>query len=493
MEEIRCLNRGATQKSKPRKDTSRRHRCRKFLTDNAFLLLTCCGIVLGYVVGLLVKMAEPGPDAMIWIGLPGEVYMRMLKVVILPLIVCTVLGGTGSTDPKSCGRVGVVCMLYIILTNALCGILGLLFCYLVQPGSVAATTVKNVALDTKNLQTMDIFADFIRNFFPDNIIGAATQVSQTKYGWKEMTSLVEVNGTLTNVTSKFATKSLSNVGGTNILGLIVVSAAFGVAASMAGDKAKPFIAFFQSGAAVIFKLFDWIKWTTPVGAACLIVHAIASIDDVGSAFSTMGLFVLVVSGGNILLQVLLYTLIYLVFTRRNPFTFLLSVARPWVMVMGPGNSAIALPELIEIGYEKYGIDVRLSSFVLPFCVTLNRDGSCFFITATLLFMAQYASLDLTAGLVFTISILSILSSLAVPNVTSASVVSILIIAESLGIPTTSIGLVLAVEWINDKIRTTTNVVSHFLGVVVTWSVCKKNFRKLDIKDVENELTSTEAL
>ncbi|CAL1527171.1 unnamed protein product [Lymnaea stagnalis] len=460
-----------------------RRGCALCLKNNGFLLLNCVGIFLGFLIGLTVKSTNPSADTLMWIGLPGELYMRVLKVVILPLIVCTVISGTASTDATSSGRIGVVAISYIILTNAVCGVFGLVLCLLVKPGSVAGQTDQVAVLDTKNLQTVDILTDFIRNIFPDNIVGAALQLTQTKYTEQLSTELYNVSGTPVNITGKSLSKSLGTVPGTNILGLIVVSAAIGIAASKAGDKVRRFTEFFQAGAVIIFNLFNWLKWSTPVGVVSLIARAVSGMDDVSTAFTSMAMFVLVAAGGNLMCQLLVHGPLYFIFTRKSPIRFLMIVAKPWMMAFGAASSAIPLPELMTISAEEYQIDPRVSGFVLPFSITLNRDGSCLFVSATCLFLAQYSGIPLSTGIVLTIGLLSILSSLAIPNVPSSSVVSVLIILGSVGIPATSIGLVMAVEWINDRMRTTTNLVSHLLAVIVTWRLCRNSFKSTNEKSL----------
>ncbi|KAH9499057.1 Excitatory amino acid transporter 3 [Bulinus truncatus] len=406
---------------------------------------------------------------------------RVFMIVVNPEV-------TSGTDAKSSGKIGFVSITYIVLTNALGGIVGLVLCVLIQPGSMSGHIERSSQLDTKNLRTVDILADFIRNIFPDNLIGAALQVSQTKYTERPITRLVKLSednssqwlgnhsDVWMNLTMSQLSRSLGSTGGTNVLGLIVVSAAFGIAASKVGDRAARFVDFFKACAEITFTIFDWIKWSTPVGVASLIARAIADMEDVTTAFSSMGWYVLVVAGGNIAFQIIVLGSIYMIFLRKNPIRFFMNVANPWMMAIGPPSSALPLPVLHHISTEIYHVDPRVAGFVLPFSVTLNRNGSCLFVSASCLFVAQYSGISLSTGVIVTMGLLAILSSLAIPNVPSASVVTVLIILSTLGIPATNIGIVLALEWINDRARSTTNLVSHQLAVLVTWKFCKRRMK-----------------
>ncbi|CAG5128204.1 unnamed protein product, partial [Candidula unifasciata] len=445
----------------------RQHKCLRWLKTNLFLLLTFAGIITGLILGLTVRIARPGTDTLLWIGMPGELYMRILQAMILPLIICTVIDGTANTDPKSNGRIGLVTMTYIMVTNILGVVVGISLCLAISP----------VVPDTRNLRTVDIFADFIRNIFPDNIVAATMLMAQTKYTQKEVLVQTNLSGLVANTTSVQLIRSMTTVPSTNLLGLLVISASIGIAASQVGEQARPFIDFFSAGARIIYKLFNWAKWSTPVGVASLIAHALIKVGNIQTAFSSVGMFLTTTIGGCLIYQWVVLPIILLAVTRRNPLTFMTHAAKPCLLAFGPASSTIPLPEMIRVSEEVYGVDPRVAGFTLPFCVTLNRDASCLFIAITCLFVAQFEGADLGTGDVFIIAILTTMSSLAIPAVPSSSVVAILIILSSLGISTTSIGLVMAVEWLNDRVRTTTNVSSHMVAALVTWRFCRASMSK----------------
>ncbi|KAK3740460.1 hypothetical protein RRG08_000447 [Elysia crispata] len=452
------------------------NRFRRFVMDNLFLLCNIVGIIVGFLVGLLVRTVDLGQDGILWLGLPGELYMRILKCIIIPLIVCSVIDGTSSTDPRTNGKLGLVSLAYMIISNSIGAILGLVLCVLFKPGSGLEKEKAEGGVDTKSLTTMDIVADFIRNVFPPNLVAAALQVSQTQYTPKEVVTLVNISGQLVNETATVISRSLGTVNSTNILGLIVVSAALGIAASQSGDHGKPFLAFFKAGAHIIFKLFTWIKWTTPVGSASLIAASLAGLENLGPAFRSMGEFSLLVVVGNIgLIQFVGLSVVFFLVRRENPVKLFMKGARAWLIGFGSINSAIPYPEYVRVA-DLFDVDPRVTEYVLPLSVTLNRCGSAFFITATSVFVTQYTGVGTDVGSVFTIGMLGILSSLAVPAVNSASVVAIVIVLESMSVPTSgSVGLIMAMEWLNDRVRTTSNCMSHITCVLTTWRLCQKGF------------------
>ncbi|RUS78836.1 hypothetical protein EGW08_013378 [Elysia chlorotica] len=265
--------------------------------------------------------------------------MRILKCIIIPLIVCSVIDGTSSTDPRTNGKVGLVALTYMIISNSVGVVLGILLCVLVKPGAGLVREEAEGGVDTKSLTTMDIAADFIRNVFPPNMVGAALQVSQTQYTPTQVTSLVNISGQLVNQTTTVMSRSLGTVSSTNILGLIVISAALGIAASQSGEQGRPFLAFFKAGAHIIFTLFSWVKWTTPVGSASLIAASLAGLTNLGPAFRFMGLFSLLVAMGNLLLiQLVGLSTVFFLVRRQNPVLLFLHGCRAWLIAFGAINS-----------------------------------------------------------------------------------------------------------------------------------------------------------
>ncbi|KAK7504817.1 hypothetical protein BaRGS_00003845 [Batillaria attramentaria] len=338
------------------------------------------------------------------VGIPGELYMQMLKAAVLPLIISSIIPGTAALKPKENGRVAV-----------------------------------------RRL-----------NLFPDNVVAACFQKVQTRYR-------DEGNGT--------AVRYLSTAGGTNILGLVIVCTAVGMAAAQTGDAAQPFLRFFLAAADVIIRLVQWIIWLTPIGVASLIAKALASTTDLESTFLGLGLFVLAEVIGNFLLAFILVPAIYLVFLRKNPFLFLAGASRAIITGVASASSAVTMPEIINCVERKHYVDVRVSRFVVPLATAINRDGSAMFIALTSVYIAQLQGAD-TANNIILLVILAAVGSLAIPGVPSASIVTILMILSSLDISPANIGIIIALEWFSDRMRAVPNMVSHVLCGVLTWHLCK---------------------
>lgn len=449
----------------------------KFVKKNLMLILTFAGIVLGFSIGFAIRTAQPSKDTLIWIGMPGELFLRTLKLLILPLIVCSVISGSASLDPKSNGKISAISFLFIVITNILAGVFGVVLCIIFKPGDgvLLSKDIKETAI----VETQDIFIDLLRNVFPDNMIKATFSQSQTEN--KISFQTIErntTNGTISEVVQTIS-KNVKDTGGTNVLGLITVCTLIGIASSRLKGRVKVFTQFFQAGSDIILQILRWILWTTPVGVASLIAVSMAGITDISTVFAQLGMFVLTVTTGIAIHQLVFMPLVLFILTRRNPYVYLITLVRPWMIGLATTSTAVAIPEMLNACEEKNKIDKRVSRFVIPFCVTLNADGSALFISAAAVFLATITGMSLSAADYIVICILTGFATLALPSIPSSSIVTLVMVLTSLNIPAGQISLLFAVEWYLDRIRTTSNIVSHTFCTAVTYHFCKNDLNTLD--------------
>ncbi|XP_056014300.1 excitatory amino acid transporter-like isoform X2 [Ostrea edulis] len=467
------------------KSNKKHSKCYEFLSRNGLIISVLAGVVVGIVFGLSLRVVEPSDDAITWIGLPGEIYMRLLKMAILPLVVSTIITGTASMDPRSNGRISALSFGYIVITNTIGAVIAIVVFLVIRPGQdIQVSDTEYSDLVQTDIQTSDMFADMIRNLFPDNIVTACFQKTQTKY--TRTTQVIMVNGT--NSSIPVIHKYVSSTGGLNILGLIIVCTLFGITAGKLGRRAEPFTEFFDTVSIMIIHLLNWIIWSTPVGVASLIAKALLSAKDIDNIFRSLGMFVLAHSIGIVLHQLVLIPIAYYIATRKNPLVFLSTCLRPWLTVFGPPSTAIGIPEMLKTLHEKLHVDTRISNFLVPVGATLERLGSCIFICLSAMFLVQLEGISLDASRIFFIGLLSTLGSLAVPAVPSSSIVSILVVLSSLDVQVHNIGLLMALEWYNDRIRTTSNTMTIIVGGVIIDRLCKSSLRSTAFHSSKDKCT-----
>lgn len=475
-------------------DDARRRACclaskiTKFIGQNLMLILTFAGIIIGFSLGFGIREINPSNDALLWIGMPGELFLRLLKLLILPLIVCSVISGSASLDPKSNGRMSGISFSYIIITNVLACALGAIIAIIVKPGEGfgLSSSTRNSAL----MQTQDIFADLLRNVCPENMVKASFSKSQTvNTVSKRDVTFNTTNGTTSEVV-KVITKTVTDTSGTNVLGLITICTLVGIAAGRLNRKVKVFIQFFQGGTEVILKILRWVLWITPLGISSLIAVSIAGIQDITVVFEQLGMFVLAVTAGIVIHQFIFLPLLLITLTRRNPFAYLISMARVWMLTFAATSTAVAIPEMLQACEHKNNIDKRVSRFVIPFCVTLNADGSALYISTAAIFIANITGTPLSTADYVIICVLTGVATLALPSVPSSSIVTLVMVLTSLNIPADQISLLFAVEWYLDRIRTTSNSMSHTFCTAITYQFCKDTLpstEKIPCDDFEIEI------
>ncbi|KAL4219748.1 hypothetical protein ACF0H5_020162 [Mactra antiquata] len=451
----------------------------KVLRRNLLLFLTLVGAFLGVGIGFAVRTTQPSNNALMWLGMPGKLYLRLLKMMIVPLIVSSVITGTASLDPKSNGKISLISTLFIFFTNTVGSVLGVLSFLVFKPGVAGDNTEFLRTGAQKQVQTEDIFADLLRNILPDNLFEATFRQTQTQYKY----GIVNNTGP-SNMSLEIIEKIVSKTDGPNLLGLIFACTLIGIASSSLGEKGKPLIVLFEAATRTVIVIIRWFLWTTPIGVLSLILVAIAAIPEVSSIFHNLGFFIIAVITALVIQQLLVMPLIMFLFTRKNPYRLLIGITKPWLIAFAAASTAVAIPEMLNACEHTLKLDKRIARFVIPFSVTLSANGSAVFIACSCLFISNISGFPPNIGTILMVGVLAAVSSLAIPSVPSASIVTIIMILTSLNIPVDSIALLLAVEFILDRLRSTSSVVSHTMCVSVTNHACKNNLKIEQTSDVE---------
>lgn len=135
--------------------------------ENLFLILTVAGVLLGIIIGFLARLGDPNEDAILLISFPGEMLMRMLKMLIVPLIISSLIAGLSQLDAKSSGRMGTRALVYYFTTTVIASIIGIVLVVAIHPGDPSIRDDLGEGTQQKNkISTLDSFLDIIRNFFP---------------------------------------------------------------------------------------------------------------------------------------------------------------------------------------------------------------------------------------------------------------------------------------------------------------------------------------
>ncbi|XP_072128288.1 excitatory amino acid transporter 2-like isoform X2 [Mobula birostris] len=466
----------------------------KNLMKNLLLSLTVFGVIFGAFAGCLLRYAAPiHPDIVMIIAFPGDILMRMLKMLILPLIISSLITGLSGLDAKASGRLGTRAMVYYMSTTIIAAVLGVILVLVIHPGNPALKMQLGEGKKNDEVSSLDAFLDLIRNLFPENLVQACFQQIQTVIKKVEnppedqntaniSAIILEVaNDTLGEPQgpSYTITKKLQFKDGMNVLGVIGFFIAFGIAMGKMGERAQLMVEFFNILNEIVMKLVIMIMWYSPLGIACLICGKIVAIEDLEVVAKQLGMYMVTVITGLIIHGGIILPLMYFAMTRKNPFSFLAGIFQAWITALGTASSAGTLPVTFRCLEENLGIDKRVTRFVLPVGATINMDGTALYEAVAAIFIAQMNNIQLDAGQIVTVSLTATLASIGAASIPSAGLVTMLLILTAVGLPTQDISLLVAVDWLLDRMRTSVNVVGDSFGAGIVYHLSKEELANID--------------
>uniref|UniRef100_A0A3Q2VCT1 Amino acid transporter n=1 Tax=Haplochromis burtoni TaxID=8153 RepID=A0A3Q2VCT1_HAPBU len=442
-------------------------------THNLLLGLTVMGVVMGAVFGMMLRyMQVTDSAALTMVSFPGEILMRMLKMLILPLIISSLITGLAGLDARSSGRMGSRAMVYYMSTTVIAAVLGVILVLGIHPGNPKLRGGNSSSTSTKNqeVSSLDAFLDLIRNLFPENLVQACFQ---------------QVPSTLTiyspNQTEPILVnrKKLEYKWGMNVLGLIGFFITFGICMGRMGERGKVMCDFFNILNEIIMTMVSMIMWYSPVGIASLIAGKIAAIGDLEVVARQLGMYMVTVIVGLVIHGGLILPAIFFAITRKSPFAFYSGIFQAWITALGTASSAGTLPVTFRCLEENLKIDKRVTRFVLPIGATINMDGTALYEAVAAIFIAQMNDITLDSGQIVTVSMTATLASVGAASIPSAGLVTMLLILTAVGLPTQDISLLIAVDWLLDRMRTSINVVGDSFGAGIVDHLSKTELTELD--------------
>uniref|UniRef100_A0A8C6TAW5 Amino acid transporter n=1 Tax=Neogobius melanostomus TaxID=47308 RepID=A0A8C6TAW5_9GOBI len=416
-----------------------------------------------------------------YFGFPGEILMRMLKLVILPLIISSMITGVAALDSEVSGKIGLRAVIYYFSTTIIAVVLGIILVMAIKPGVSQAADHIDRTGTTPNVNTVDTLLDLVRNMFPENLVQACFQQYKTKR--KELEPPKVVTNSTTNITKEYKLVG-SYSDGINVLGLIVFCVAFGLVIGKMGEKGRILLEFFDALNEATMKLVQIIMCYMPVGILFLIAAKIVEVED-WEIFRKMGLYMVTVLSGLAIHSVVCLPLIYFIIVRKNPFTFTLGMAQALVTALMISSSSATLPITFRCAEENNRIDKRITRFVLPVGATINMDGTALYEAVAAIFIAQLNDYPLDVGQIVTISITATVASIGAAGVPNAGLVTMVIVLTAVGLPANDVTLIVAVDWLLDRFRTMINVLGDAYGAGIVQKLSKRELERMDlVSDVD---------
>uniref|UniRef100_A0A182PHU4 Amino acid transporter n=1 Tax=Anopheles epiroticus TaxID=199890 RepID=A0A182PHU4_9DIPT len=457
-----------------------------FVRRNLLTTLTILGVIVGIALGLGLRAVTAEGESwsqrdVTYINYVGDLFLRTLKALILPLIVSSLIAAVGSLDLSLSKKIGGRAVLYYLATTVLAVILGIVLVVTIKPGSDReGGEVEADGVPQRNVTTVDTLLDLVRNMFPPNLVQACTQQYQTVLK-PPVSNPDESDIYRWTITGAYAD-------GMNILGLVVASIVFGVALGATKRENALVLQFFQQLSHIVMKVTGWVIWLSPVGVTFLIAAKILEIEDLGDVFGKLGLYFAVVAGGILFHGFVVLSLLFFLFTRNNPLKFIANMGQALATAFGTSSSSASLPVTMQCLEEKNNIDPRVSRFVLPIGATINMDGTALYEAVAAIFIAQLRGLSLSFGNVLAISITATAASIGAAGIPQAGLVTLVMVLDTVGLPAEDVSLIIAVDWLLDRFRTLVNVLGDSFGAAIVYHYSKSELQHT--KSLEGGLSAT---
>ncbi|XP_026168771.1 excitatory amino acid transporter 1-like isoform X1 [Mastacembelus armatus] len=430
-----------------------------FLKRNAFVVLTVIAVALGIGLGFVLRHINMSPSDIQYLTFPGELLLRILQMLALPLIVSSLISGMSSVDTKAYGKIGMRAFGYYLVTTMTAAFTGIALALLIQPGNSSRNTSVSSGGKTGTVQPVDSFLDLLRNMIPSNLVEACFRKYITVYSRRvfNMTEGTEYNGTI-------PVPGTSN--GVNFFGLLVFCVAFGLILGNMETEGKPLKDFFDSLNKAIMQFVSIVIWYSPVGILFLLAGQIVKMIDIGEIGHEVAMYAVTVITGLVIHSLFTLPLIYFIVTRKNPYRFMSGILQAITTAFGTSSSSATLPVTIHCMEENHSMNKQVTRFILPVGATMNMDGGALYEAVAALFIAQINNMEFSLGQIIVLSFIVTAVSTGSAGIPQAGMVSMMIVLPSVGLPTEDVSLLIIVDWILDRLRTATNVLGDCVGVGV---------------------------
>ena len=402
------------------------------------------GLILGAIVGVIfafIPDEHVAKKVSLLIAAPlGDLFIRLLKMIVTPVIIFTLISGVASISPARLGKVGVKIIVFYMLTSFIAIIVGLAVGNIMQPGE--GVTLKETTQEIKA---------------------------------KEAPSLVET------LLAIVPTNPFESIAKGDVLPIIFFSIFFGIALAYARDNqdakikesADSVYKFFDGCAQVIFKVVGWVMMYAPIGVFFLIFQVFAKQG--AEAFGPLLHVTVAVYIGLLFQMFVVYVVICSIF-KISPVKFIKKVYEPWLTAFVTRSSGGTLPVSMDTAERKMGISKGVYSFTLPLGATINMDGTTIYLGVCAFFIANAVGIPLTGAQQMTIIITAVLASIGTAGVPGAGAIMLIMVLNSIGLDVTqgnvklAYAMILGIDALLDMGRTSMNIVGDLCGTCVVAKV-----------------------
>lgn len=390
------------------------------------------GLVLGALAGIAANAFAPGAAWVRWFGdnvagPAGQVFLRMLLMVVIPLIFASItLGVAGLGDLTKLGRVGGKTLAYFLLSTVISAVLGLTLVNLVRPGDGVDPAIREQLLQTYQSQ-----AEGLRASGPSD------------FGINTFVNIVPRN-------------PVAAAAGMDMLAVIFFAIVFGAALTLIPRaKAEPMLKVIEALGEVVIKIIHFAMKLAPYGVFGLIFVVTSRFG--WDLLRQLGVYVAVVLGGLLLHGAVTLSVLVRTFGGLNPLLFWKKARASVATAFSTSSSGATLPTNLAVAEQELKVPSGIAGFVLPLGATMNMNGTALYEGVTVLFLAQVFGVDLHLGQQIVVVVLSVITAIGAAGVPGGSLPLMMVVLATVNVPPEGIAIILGIDRILDMCRTTVNV------------------------------------
>jgi Na+/H+-dicarboxylate symporter len=410
------------------------------------------GLLLGAVAGIVFG------TSIVWVSPFGDLLVRLLKMIVMPVVIFTLVVGTASINPRRLGRIGAKALVLYMLTSAFAVAIGLVCGNVFKPGS--GITLEGVSAAAGKALKPPSLIDTFMAVVPTNPFSAITEG--------------------------------------NILAVIFCSLMFGLALAYLREhkeqrirsSANAVFSFFDGCAEIMYKVVHWVLQYAPIGVFALI--AVVFGKQGAEAFGPLAKITGSVYAGLVIHLLLVYCGL-LFMSKLSPGQFLLRVREAFVTAFVTRSSGGTLPVTMDVANEKLGVSKGVYSFTLPLGATLNMDGTAIYQGVCAIFVGLAIGMPLTFGQQMTVITTAVLASIGTAGVPGAGAIMLLMVLDSVGLkvePGSAVAaayaMIFGIDALLDMGRTALNVT----GDLAVTTVVAKSEGELDLTRWKRDIKDT---
>tara|TARA_R110000765_G_scaffold61845_1_gene119739 strand:+ start:304 stop:1632 length:1329 start_codon:yes stop_codon:yes gene_type:complete len=396
------------------------------------------GLVLGAGLGVLLNPStglvseELSLGLANWLDLPGQIFMRLVQMIMIPLIFASIISGIVGNTTENLKTFGWRLLLYFIFTTAISIIIGLLVTLIMKPGQYIfklggfPNTSLEQSVSTETPILMENIPTTISNLIPNN--------------------------------------PLESILMGEMLGVVIFTIIIGVAITqLHNETARPIIRFTEAIQKICMIVVSWAMILVPYAVFGLMAALLSrtGID----IFLGLGYYIVVVIIGLMLLMIFYLVLVLLVL-KKNPFKFLQAIREPQLLAFSTASSAAVMPISMKTADEKLGVSSNISDFVIPVGATINMDGTALFQCVTTIFMAQAYGIELSLLNLILITFTVVAASIGTPAIPGGGVIILASVLQSTGIPIDGLIVIIGIDRILGMFRTAVNVTGDLTACMI---------------------------